>query len=61
MKNVTSSYARQNLKAVCDIAATDEPVIISRQNGGDCVLISLERFSFYERMADKALREKVGE
>jgi prevent-host-death family protein len=59
MKNVSSSYARQHLKACCDIAAGGEPVIVTRQNGGDCVIVSLERFSFYEEMADKALHEKA--
>ena len=61
MQNVSSSFARQHLKACCDIVATGEPVIVTRQNGDDCVLISLKRFSIYEDMANDALIEKARE
>jgi prevent-host-death family protein len=61
LKNVSSSYARQNFKHCCDIASEGEPVIVTRQNGGDCVIISFERFSFYEKIADEILHEKYPE
>lgn len=49
MRTITYSEARQNLSETMMKAVEDrEPVLITRQNGGDCVLMSLQEFSALE-------------
>lgn len=49
MKTISYSEARQNLSETMMKAVEErEPVLITRQNGGDCVLMSLEEFNALE-------------
>jgi antitoxin YefM len=70
MKVVTYSHLRQNLAKIMDQAADDhDPVIVTRANGKNAVLLSLEDFGSYEEtrylMASpanaKALNEAIAQ
>ena len=46
MKTVAYSEARQHLKAICDdVAGNNETVIITRREGKDVVMLSMEKYS----------------
>ncbi|MCU6236702.1 YoeB-YefM toxin-antitoxin system antitoxin YefM [Morganella morganii] len=52
MKTVSYSEARQNLSATMIQAVEDKsPVLITRQNGESCVLISLDEYNALEETA----------
>ncbi|WP_025904158.1 MULTISPECIES: YoeB-YefM toxin-antitoxin system antitoxin YefM [Tatumella] len=52
MKAVSYSEARQNLSATMIQTVEDRsPVLITRQNGESCVLMSLEEFNSLEETA----------
>lgn len=52
MRTVSYSQARQNFSATMDAAIDDRaPVRITRQRGGDCVLVSLEDYEAMEETA----------
>jgi len=49
MRTISYSEARQNLSETMMKAVEEgEPVLITRQNGGDCVLMSLQEFNALE-------------
>lgn len=46
MKTVAYSEARQHLKELCDeITTKDETVILTRRDGQDVVMLSMEKYS----------------
>lgn len=52
MQAITYTYARNHLTATMDKTIADhEPVIITRQNGGAVVMMSLEDFRSWEETA----------
>jgi antitoxin YefM len=52
MRTVSYSQARRNFSATMDAAIDDRaPVRITRQRGGDCVLLSLEDYEAMEETA----------
>lgn len=52
MRTVSYSDARQNLSATMVQAAEDRaPILITRQNGAPCVLMSLEEYESLEETA----------
>lgn len=52
MRTISYTEARQNLSATMMKAAEDRaPILITRQNGEACVLISLEEYNALEETA----------
>ena len=52
MQAITYTHARNNLTATMDRTIEDhEPVIITRQNGGAVVMMSLDEFRSWEETA----------
>ena len=51
MKTVAYSDARQHLKDICDeVSQENETVIITRREGRDVVLLSMEKYSKFLRI-----------
>ena len=51
MKTVAYSDARQHLKDICDkVSENNETVIITRRDGRDVVLLSMEKYSKFLRI-----------
>lgn len=54
MRTISYSEARQNLSATMMKAVEDHaPILITRQNGEACVLMSLEYINFYVKEHDE--------
>lgn len=52
MRTISYSEARQNLSATMMKTVEDHaPILITRQNGGACVLMSLEEYNSLEETA----------
>ncbi|WP_445494093.1 type II toxin-antitoxin system prevent-host-death family antitoxin [Photorhabdus sp. SF281] len=52
MRNTTYGAARANLASIMDQAVQDcAPILITRQNGGDCVIISSAEYASLEETA----------
>ncbi|NHB91592.1 type II toxin-antitoxin system Phd/YefM family antitoxin [Photorhabdus cinerea] len=52
MRNTTYSAARANLASIMDQVVQDcTPTLITRQNGGDCVIISSVEYASLEETA----------
>ncbi|MGJ8514520.1 Antitoxin YefM [Carnimonas sp. R-84981] len=52
MKNISYSEARQNLSAVMyEVAEDNAPILVTRQNGAACVLMSLDEYNALEETA----------
>ncbi|AKH64592.1 MULTISPECIES: type II toxin-antitoxin system prevent-host-death family antitoxin [Photorhabdus] len=52
MRKTTYSTARKNLASIMDQAVQDgAPILITRQNGGDCVIISNAEYASLEETA----------
>jgi len=54
MTIVKSANIRENFKSYCDIAATGEPVFISRAKGKDVVMISRKEYERYQKIKANA-------
>ena len=53
MRTVAYSDARQHLKEICDkVSENNETVIITRRDGRDVVLLSMEKYSKLLRVID---------
>lgn len=53
MKTVSYSEARQHLKKICDeVAEQNETVIVTRRDGQDVVMLSVEKYSKFMRIFD---------
>lgn len=53
MKTVTYSEARQNLKDICDaVAENNETYILTRRDGKDVVMLSMEKYSKFLQIFD---------
>lgn len=51
MRTVAYSDARQHLKEICDkVSENNETVIITRRDGRDVVLLSMEKYSKFLRI-----------
>lgn len=51
MRTVAYSDARQHLKDICDkVSENNETVIITRRDGRDVVLLSMEKYSKFLRI-----------
>ena len=49
MQVANFSTARQNFKAICDkVCENDEPCIITRKEGKNVVIMSLDKFNEYD-------------
>ncbi|WP_447884830.1 type II toxin-antitoxin system Phd/YefM family antitoxin [Serratia fonticola] len=51
MNSYTYSNARENLAVILDMAATGEPVEITRRNGEAAVVVSKTEFERYRKAA----------
>ncbi|CAI2040971.1 type II toxin-antitoxin system Phd/YefM family antitoxin [Serratia sp. T13T92] len=51
MNSYTYSNARENLAAILDMAATGEPVEVTRRNGESAVVVSKAEFERYRKAA----------
>lgn len=51
MNSYTYSNARENLAAILDMAATGEPVEVTRRNGESVVIVSKTEFERYRTAA----------
>lgn len=49
MNSYTYSNARENLAAILDMAATGEPVEVTRRNGESAVVVSKTEFERYRK------------
>ena len=53
MKTVSYSEARQHLKEICgEVAEQNETVIVTRRDGQDVVMLSVEKYSKFMRIFD---------
>ena len=51
MRTVAYSDARQHLKDICDeVSQKDETIIITRRDGRDVVMLSMEKYSKFLRI-----------
>lgn len=51
MNSYTYSNARENLAAILEMAATGEPVEVTRRNGESAVVVSKAEFERYRKAA----------
>ncbi|MBS9436424.1 type II toxin-antitoxin system prevent-host-death family antitoxin [Photorhabdus noenieputensis] len=52
MKSIGYSVAKENLASIMDQVVQDcTPILITRQNGGDCVIISSAEYASLEETA----------